>query len=128
MGKNNVTIKVINSEKYLEVYEKIWAILKDYDTSKKLTLDVSFVSDEYVSFLYKSEGKCIALNYSFDSGFFERESVVLRYAGINKKKISKILKNNSIKPIKLFSRVFLFSGGIGIICDNRGERVIKIRL
>ncbi len=126
--KDNVTVKIIEGEKYKEVYEKIWCVLKDINSSEKVTVEVSFISDEYVSMLYKTESKCIGLNYSLESGYFEREAVVLRYAGITKNRIAKALKNNSIKSVNLFSRVFLFSGGVGVIFDNRGDKVVKIRL
>lgn len=128
LKKDDVTVKFIDGERYLAMYEKIWNVIKRADAEKKITVDVAFVSDDYVSLLYKTEDMCVALNYSFESGCFERESVVLGYAGISRKRIRKILKSNSIKAFNLFSRVFLFGGGVGIICDGCGEKIIKIRL
>ena len=128
LKKDNFIVKFICDDKYFNAYEKIWQIVKEQNTLDELMLDIAFISDEYVSFFVKRKGRCFALNYSVESGFFERESVLLNYVGISCKRINKILKRANVKHVNFFLRLFLFSEGIGVICDESGEQIVKIRL
>ena len=115
-------VQVINGDIYKEMYKKLFESLdKKEDTLK---ISISFINNDYVSLICRTNRGEIPLNYSMKSGFFERDSVVLKYAGIRKKQIRKAVKQTGEKFIIKSPCVFLIEKGVGILA---GEKRLKIR-
>ena len=125
--KGNISIKYVNAEKYEKAYEKIYQIIKNYDSSEAISVDVSYVSDEFISFLFKRYDRVVPMNYSIESGYFEREDVVLKFAGYTKKDVLCAVKNVDGAGKSLLSKILLIPGGVGVILDSVNGKMLKIR-
>lgn len=127
LKNGNFTVYFIENEKYSRAYEKIFALLERFDERGGAVFSVTFAGEDYVSFLCLSKDEIMPLNFSLLSGMFERDSIVLKYRGITRRRLKNAVKRSGMEFEKRMSRVYLIPGGVGVICDKEGKIRVKIR-
>ena len=127
LEKGRVSVQLVEDEKYLKAYESLFMLIDVINTDIDMRIILTFIGEEYISFVCVTQGESCTLNFSLKSGLFERDSVVLKYCGLSRKDVSKVLKGIKEKPYSNHASVYLFPHGIGVLCGNKGEKNVKIR-
>ena len=124
--KDGISIQLAENEIYNRAYNKLFDMIEKNNVND-LSVTVAYLDKEAISFLCRFGKRVVPLNYFIETGFFERDSRVIKKRGIDRREIKRALKN--IKDCTPMNSpcVFLVSGGVGVLLAPNGEKCVKIR-
>jgi hypothetical protein len=124
--KGGISVQVAENELYADAYKKLFRFIEK-SGAEKLSVTVSYLDKDVISFLCRFENTTLPLNYSVSSGFFERDSQVLKKRGITKREVTRTLKKIQGECAKKSPCTFFISDGVGLLLAPYGEKCVKIR-
>ena len=122
-----VRVQIIENEKYSDAYKELFSLLSYADTNSFLSVNVAFISSMFLSFLCNTDSEAFTLNYSFGNSCFERDSAVLKFFGVKKKNVRRVLSKIGEKKPRRDMCVYPITGGVAVLCGEKGQKTLKIR-
>ncbi len=126
LKNGDITLQFIEDDAYFEAYDKLFYFIEKSGL-ESANIRVAYVDGGVISFLCRTQNKTYAMNYFLKTGFFERDSQVLKYASVKQREVKKATLRTGERSECKYAAVYPIYNGIARLLTRDGAKCVKIR-